>query len=65
MKYIEIVADQGNADTVSAIAEQMEATDCRLGNVDEQGLQWMRMLVSDDKLQATLDALIDTLALDA
>jgi uncharacterized hydrophobic protein (TIGR00341 family) len=65
MKYIEVVSDQGNADTVSAIAEQVEAADCRLGNVDENGLQWMRLLVSDDKLQATLDALQNALGTQA
>ena len=65
MKYIEVVADQGNADTIAAIADQMEATDCRLGMVDEGGLQWMRLLVSDARLQATLDALQNVLGAQA
>ena len=65
MKYIEVVADQGNADTIAAIADQMEAADCRLGMVDEGGLQWMRLLVSDARLQATLDALQNVLGAQA
>lgn len=65
MKYIEVVADQGNADTIAAIADQMEAPDFRLGMVDEGGLQWMRLLVSDAMLQATLDALQNVLGTQA
>jgi len=62
MKYIEVVADTGNADTVVAIAEQFESRDLRLGTVDENGLQTMRLLVDDSKFQATLDALQNTLS---
>ncbi len=57
MKYIEVVADAGHVDTVSAIAEQLEARDFRIGTVGEDGLQQMRLLVTDDKLQKTLDKL--------
>lgn len=57
MKYVEVVADAGHADTVSAIAEQLEARDFRLGAVGEDGLQQMRLLVTDDNLQYTLDKL--------
>jgi uncharacterized hydrophobic protein (TIGR00341 family) len=57
MKYIEVVADSGSADTVSAIAEKHEVSDYRVGAVGEDGLQPMRLLVADDKLQPVLDSL--------
>ncbi len=57
MKYVEVVADAGHIDTVSAIAEQLEARDFRLGMVGEDGMQRMRLLVADDKIQKTLDKL--------
>lgn len=57
MKYVEVVCDTGHVDTVSAIAEQLELSDFRLGLLDEEGLQQMRLLVPDNKLQKTLDKL--------
>lgn len=57
MKYIEVVADAGDVDTVAAIAEKVEARDFRLGLVGEDGLQSMRLLISDNKIQITLDRL--------
>lgn len=57
MKYVEVVADAGCADTVSAIAEKHEVADYRVGAVGEDGLQPMRLLVADDKLQPVLDSL--------
>jgi uncharacterized hydrophobic protein (TIGR00341 family) len=57
MKYVEVVADAGSADTVSAIAEKHEVADYRVGAVGEDGLQPMRLLVADDKLQPVLDSL--------
>ncbi|HEY9098901.1 MAG TPA: TIGR00341 family protein [Thiobacillus sp.] len=57
MKYVEVVADSGNADTVQAIADSNMASDFRLGIVDEKQVQSMRILIADDKLQAVLDAL--------
>lgn len=57
MKYVEVVADAGNAATVSAIAEKHEVSDYRVGVVGEDGLQPMRLLVADDKLQPVLDSL--------
>jgi uncharacterized hydrophobic protein (TIGR00341 family) len=61
MKYVEIIADAGNSDTVSAIAEKAEAMDFRLGVVGKDGIQQMRMLVSDDNLQSALDTLQNVL----
>lgn len=61
MKYVEIIADAGSADTVSAIAEKVKATDFRLGAVAENGTQQMRMLLGDDSLQTVLDTLQNVL----
>jgi uncharacterized hydrophobic protein (TIGR00341 family) len=61
MKYVEIIADAGSADTVSAIAEKVKATDFRLGVVAENGTQQMRMLLGDDSLQTVLDTLQNVL----
>jgi uncharacterized hydrophobic protein (TIGR00341 family) len=57
MKYVEVVAESGSADTIMAIAEKAKAQDCRLGVVGEDNLQQMRLLVADEKLQWVLDAL--------
>lgn len=57
MKYVEVVADAGSTDTVLAIAESHASADFRPGVVGEDGLQSMRILISDDKLQPVLDAL--------
>lgn len=57
MKYVEVVADTGSVRTVSGIATKYEAQDFRLGTVGEDGLQSMRLLVADDKVQVVLDAL--------
>ena len=61
MKYVEIIADANSSDTVAAIAEEAKAMDFRLGIVGKDGMQQMRMLVSDDNLQLVLDALQDML----
>ena len=57
MKYVEVVADAGSVDTILAISEKHEARDLRFGMVGEDGLQQMRLLVSDDKVQPVLDSL--------
>jgi uncharacterized hydrophobic protein (TIGR00341 family) len=57
MKYVELVADEGSADTVSAIAEKFEVSDLRFSEVGKDGMRAMRLLVVDDKLQPVLDAL--------
>jgi uncharacterized hydrophobic protein (TIGR00341 family) len=61
MKYVEVVAESGSADTILAIAEKAQAQDCRLGVVGEDNLQQMRLLVADEKLQWVLDALQNVL----
>lgn len=57
MKYVEVVVDLGIAETVSAIAKNHEVADFRLGVVGEDGMQPMRLLVADDKIQSVLDSL--------
>ncbi|WP_415397944.1 hypothetical protein [Sulfurimonas sp. CS5] len=57
MKYVEITANKDSSDTVLAIAKTEEVEDFRLGVIEEDGMQQMRMLVRDDKLQLVLDAL--------
>ena len=61
MKYIEVIADAGSSDTVSAIAKKFKALDFRLGLVGEDGMQPMRLLVHDDKIQSALDTLQNVL----
>ncbi len=57
MKYVEVVAASGNADTLVALAERFEPSDVRYGILEEDGRQAIRLLVTDDKLQPLLDAL--------
>ena len=57
MKYIEVLADADSCDTISAIAKKFKALDFRLGLVGEDGMQIMRLLVHNDKVQSVLDAL--------
>ncbi len=52
-----MVANAGDADTVTAIADKREARDFCLGIIGEDGMQRMRLLVTDDKIQYTLDKL--------
>jgi len=61
MKYVEVIADEGSANTIEAIAEKVGAYDFRLGVVSEDGMQVMRLLVTDDKVQSTLDTLQNVL----
>lgn len=57
MKVIEVVAEASSRDTVAAVGEKIKANDFRTGAVDEDGMQFMRLLVSDDKVQRALDLL--------
>lgn len=57
MKYVEVIAQAGCADTILAIAETHEARDFRLGVEGKDGMQAMRLLVVDNKLQPVLDSL--------
>ena len=57
MKYVEVVANEGSAGTIQAIAEKAGAQDVRFGMVGEDKMQATRILVTSDKLQWVLDAL--------
>lgn len=57
MKLIEVIADENISDAVSDIAKQNDALDFRLAQKSEEGRQAIRMLLLDDKVQSTLDAL--------
>jgi len=61
MKYIEVIAESGSSNTISAIAKKAKALDFRLGVVGEDGMQPMRVLVSEDKVQLMLDTLQNVL----
>jgi uncharacterized hydrophobic protein (TIGR00341 family) len=61
MKLIEVIAQRGSVGTVSIISEKYKARDFRLGREGEDGRLAMRMLVTDEKVQAVLDALQNVL----
>ena len=57
MKYVEIVTNSNNITKIFENTQKYEITDFRLGVKNEDGLQTIRLLVADDKLQEVLDAL--------
>lgn len=57
MKLVEVISSSGNADTISAIAGELNAVHSYCEPPNEQGIQVSRLLVTDDRLQETLDAL--------
>ena len=57
MKYVEIIANNGSAHTIKAIAEKAKAHSSHFGAMDEGGMQQIRLVVPDHKLQWVLDAL--------
>lgn len=57
MKYVEVITEAGNVDTVAAMVEQLKVCDFRLGTLSEDGLQQTCLLVQDQKIQFTLDKL--------
>ncbi len=57
MKLIEVIAAASSVKTVTAIAEKLKARDFRLGLKDADDTQLMRLVVPNDKVQETLDAL--------
>jgi uncharacterized hydrophobic protein (TIGR00341 family) len=57
MKYVEVIAESGSADTIRAIADKTKAEDLRLGVIGEDGMQLSRILVEDDALQDVVDKL--------
>ncbi|MFW2372219.1 MAG: TIGR00341 family protein [Gammaproteobacteria bacterium] len=57
MKLIEVIADENITDTVSDIAKKNNALDFRLAQKGDEGRQAIRMLLLDEMVQSTLDAL--------
>ncbi|MDF2180675.1 TIGR00341 family protein [Neptuniibacter sp. CAU 1671] len=57
MKYIEIIASERSAATVSELAAMLKAEDLRFGLVGDDGMQSMRLLINDAQLQSALDKL--------
>ena len=57
MKYVEIVTNSNDVVKIVEMTQTFEITDFRLGVKNEDGLQTMRLLVGDDKIQEVLDAL--------
>ena len=62
LRVIEIVADAGHTDTLTAIAEQCGAVDCIEGAVAENGRQTIRILVTSGGEQAVLDSIQSVLS---
>lgn len=54
---MEIIANEGSLDTLAAIAEKAKAADLRAHAPEADGMQTVRVLVADDRLQELLDAL--------
>ncbi|MCW8956515.1 MAG: TIGR00341 family protein [Gammaproteobacteria bacterium] len=57
MKLIEVIADDNITETVSDIARRNNALDFRLAQKGEEGRQAIRILLLDEMVQTTLDAL--------
>jgi len=57
MKLIEVIAGDNVTDAVAGIAKKNDALDFRLAQKTEDGRQAIRILVLDEKVQSTLDAL--------
>lgn len=57
MKLVEVIAQKSSQGTIRALAEKHKARDFRTGLEDEDGMMPMRILVTDDTVQAVLDGL--------
>ncbi len=57
MKLIEVIVDEIVTETVADIAKKNNAVDFRLAQKNEEGRQAMRILLQDEMVQSTLDAL--------
>ena len=57
MKLIEVISDEIVTETVADIAKRNNAVDFRLAQKNEEGRQAMRILLQDEMVQSTLDAL--------
>jgi uncharacterized hydrophobic protein (TIGR00341 family) len=57
MKLIEVITDEIVTETVEEIAKKNNAVDFRLAQKNEEGRQAMRILLHNETVQSTLDAL--------
>lgn len=57
MKYIELTSSAESFEKIQKIAQNVEAEDVRFYAQNSDGMQISRLLVSDEKLQETLDAI--------
>lgn len=62
MKSIEVITDSGHVDTILSIAEQYEAKDSWHYSVTENDRHIIRVIISNDSVQAALDAIQKTVA---
>ncbi len=61
MKIIEVIADAGYLDTLTAIAEQHKAIDTWFGGTGEDGRKIVRILIAPEERQAVMDSLQSSL----
>ncbi len=57
LKVIEVTARKGNADTIVAIAEEMEAVDCQVIDLPQQDRECVRILTGRSDRQPIVDQL--------
>lgn len=57
MKLIEVIVDEIVTETIAEIAKKHNAVDFRLAQKNQEGRQAMRILLQDEMVQSTLDAL--------
>ena len=57
VRMIEVVAKDGHTDTLEATAAQFDALECYRGEVDEHGMQSVRILARSDRQQELIDTL--------
>ncbi len=55
MKIVEVITDEGHVDTILGIAEQFDVTDYWHYQLDRDDRHVVRMLVSNELIQAVLD----------
>lgn len=57
VRMIEVVAKDGHADTLEAVAQQFNALECYRSEVDEHGMQFVRILSRSERQQDLIDTL--------
>ena len=62
MKSIEVITDSGHVDTIVSIAHQNNAKDCWHYAMSEDDRYIIRIIIDNDSIQATLDAIQKTVS---